>query len=1358
MSYLDEIEVLRDMMSTTKALVSILALLLWLANSHAQTNTDISHITEEDGLPYRWVFDITQDRNGFLWFATFDGLSRYDGTRYVTYKHTESDTNSISSSQVRHVAEDAHGGIWTYGDDLIFNRLDQVSGLVTKPNTYFKNDTLHAHPSGSMRYFTRLSNGDFIALFQKSQYGESSLWKYAPKKNAFDHIINVPGHGGSTNFYSECADNCIWLWGVGAGYYLVDLATQEIRLIPVDHLDLQLTISAQVPVDKNRDLWYPAKMEIGDETGCMGQLSKFRLPVSFDLQLIRRYRMDNMGNIWMNYGEEELYHFDTKLELLEKYVNPVFGTTADHLSMYRIFVDQEGAGWIGHFYGAVRFRNQPALFNTYLSQLGNDQSPKTAGFSARNIIQLTPSRILVKDNNYDLFAIDLETGRTEKIDRKPLIASNDYVPNGGHSMLLGHDGYLWNNQTYNLVKTNLKTGLFETFDAPDYQKGDFPRIFEDDTHNLWWCSANGLYIFDRVSEKMTPVQVEHQVPSVSGNFSYGSYDPVEDLIYGAYDRGVYIIDCKNKSSSLLEIFSENEGEYLVMAILKWHQEFWLSTNYGLVRFNPDTKERIIYTKKDGLPSDIIYGTLGSENDLWLATHNGLCQFNPDQMQMATYYDEQGLPNNEFNRWSYLKTEDGQMFFGGLSGIIGFDPKSFKIPERRMGQLNLVEYSKYSEKEDDEFTIQVHPYTPIEHIVISPSERTLTFDYMLSIFEDVDKNQYFHYMEGLERDWIEDGNQNEVRYNQIPPGDYIFRVKAVGPDKMAALNELAIPVFVEQYWYLKWWAIAIYIIVIGIAIGTLYKFQLRSRLNKEEISKIRELEEIKTRMYTNITHEFRTPLTVMLGMNDAQKEYAIKGEQDKVFHANEMIDRNGKNLLSLVNQMLDLSKLESGMLNVHNRQGDIIVFLKYCFESFQSYAAEKDIQIHFQSTEDEVVMDYDPDKITHVVSNLSSNAIKFTPENGHIYVNAGSALDTNGKPCLELKVRDTGIGIEASELDSIFKRFYQVEDGHIRKGEGTGIGLSLVKEIIKLLNGTIDVESKIDEGTEFKVLLPIKNKAPLASTVRLSDPVQLSAVSSYALPDEDTFLSVNEDLPLVLIAEDNADVMHYIRISIKDDYRTVVAKDGAEGIDMAIALIPDLIISDVMMPVKDGYELCEVVKKDERTSHIPVILLTAKTDQDSRIEGLEHGADAYLAKPFNQKELLIRIRNLMALREELQKRYAQTDFTKPLSRPASVEDTFLIKIRSSILENIEEEEFNVVHLCKLNHLSRAQLHRKLIAITGQSTSQLIRAVRLEKAKELLSTDELNVSEVAYQVGFKTQAHFSRVFSETFGMPPSDYRKK
>lgn len=527
--------------------------------------------------------------------------------------------------------------------------------------------------------------------------------------------------------------------------------------------------------------------------------------------------------------------------------------------------------------------------------------------------------------------------------------------------------------------------------------------------------------------------------------------------------------------------------------------------------------------------------------------------------------------------------------------------------------------------------------------------------------------------------------------------------------------------------------------------------------KEQLNQLQELDALKTRLYTNITHEFRTPLTIILGVADRLTE-----ELEESAHSGlHMIQRNGHHLLNLINQMLELRKLESGKALVRMQQGDLLAYLKYITESFDSYAASRDIRLHFLTEEEAIVMDYDPEKVLHIVSNLLSNAVKFTKDGGDIYVSV--AVEPEGN--LLLKVKDTGIGIPTEKLAYIFDRFYQVDDSPTRASEGTGIGLALTKELIKVLQGTIKVKSEWGKGTQFTIHLPISRDAAIEEDARLH--MVEEKVNAFVPLPASSFSSNPEpevEAPLALIIEDNPDVRQYIASCLDQEYRLAFAENGQVGIDMASDLIPDLIISDVMMPEKDGFEVCESLKNNAHTSHIPIILLTAKADVESRLKGLRRGADAYLPKPFNREELLIRMQKLLELRRQLQQYYLsltaddQVVLNDKDSPEEEQEHQFVKQVRAVIEAHLADPKFVVPDLCREIGMSHSQLHRKLSALTGLSTKKLIRSIRMNYAKKLLKDPQLTITAVAYDAGFSDPDYFHRVFKQVFGMTPGAYRSK
>lgn len=516
-------------------------------------------------------------------------------------------------------------------------------------------------------------------------------------------------------------------------------------------------------------------------------------------------------------------------------------------------------------------------------------------------------------------------------------------------------------------------------------------------------------------------------------------------------------------------------------------------------------------------------------------------------------------------------------------------------------------------------------------------------------------------------------------------------------------------------------------------------------------RLQELDDTKTTFYTNITHEFRTPLTIILGMTDQLKSHVYESGREGL----EMIDRNGKQLLRLVNQMLDLQKLESKSMSLDLIQGDMLIYLRYLVESFHSYAATKNIRIYFLTELEQLQMDYDPDKLQSIVSNLLSNAVKFTPKGGEVFVEL--KLQTQH---VILCIRDTGIGIKADKIPHIFDRFYQVEGSSTRSAEGTGIGLALTKELVHLLKGVISVNSQAGQGAEFVIHLPITRTAELVEEQPLASIISPTVIPQPEYSDDSLASIVPKNN--LLIIEDNVDVVHYLSACLSNHYHLDVAYNGQEGIEKALETIPDLIISDVMMPLKDGLEVCDSLKNDSRTSHIPILLLTAKVDLEARLQGIRQGADAYLAKPFKTDELLAHLEALWQQRNRIQEYYLHLyGISNDAKLPSpdiriNNESDFIIKVKEQIQANMDNPNFGVDQLSDFLAISSTQLYRKIKAQTGRTTHDLIRSIRLHHAQHLLKNAELSIAEIAYETGFSEPGYFSKVFKKEFGVIPTEYK--
>ncbi len=650
----------------------------------------------------------------------------------------------------------------------------------------------------------------------------------------------------------------------------------------------------------------------------------------------------------------------------------------------------------------------------------------------------------------------------------------------------------------------------------------------------------------------------------------------------------------------------------------------------------------------------------------------------------------------------------------------------------------------------------------DRITLPASDRSIHVAFALSNIFDAIHHQYTYQLQGRDHNWRNIGNQHELAFDDLPAGDYILRIKGIDAHGNPTGNELSIPFLAKAFFYEQWW---FYVLCFGfiVSLSVLWISRLRSEVNRatstiradkeiieQQADQLKELDKAKSKFFTNISHEFRTPLTIVSGMAAQILEnpgiWAIKGA--------EMIRNNSNSLLHLVNQILDLRKLQSSELKLQLVQGDIVAYISYLVESFKSYATREGKALHFQSLATRCIMDYDPDKIMRIISNLIANAIKYTETGTDIHVRV-AVEQQDQQEWLTMRIEDNGPGIEEDKLPLLFNRFFQGDTSGAHM-EGSGIGLALVKELVLLMHGHINVESTLGAGTQFIIQLPVTRDAQMTfDDIPRPIPPNDIAVTTAISDSLEPMLEIDEkesvERPTVLVVEDHPDVRQFIVSCLQSEYTLLLASDGKAGVELAFEEVPDLIVSDVMMPEMDGFELCALLKNDPRTDHIPIVLLTAKADMESKLSGLKRGADDYLIKPFEPRELRVRLENLLSSRKILQERYASGVIAK--SQDDTPQDAFVADLYQAILKHLDDEDFGVLQLGREMGLGRSQLHNKIKALTGMPTSIFIRHVRLTKARELLQQGDLNVSEVSYAVGFSDPKYFSRVYTEKFNEPPS-----
>lgn len=991
-----------------------------------------------------------------------------------------------------------------------------------------------------------------------------------------------------------------------------------------------------------------------------------------------------------------------------------------------------------------------------------------AGKSIRAMVELPDQQFWVVDQAGDDVILDLATLEYKEVDNSGCII--DWA-----KLSIDKTGHIWavqrGEKTINKIST--KDNSCHKIIMPSIHL-NFTEMGSDHLIILYTESNDRASVqkFDMINEVASPLLINGE-PLIIDGFIHNLHYSDKEVLYAVTSNGLYQFDLKNQTRDIIGL----EPPFLDSRFLCIYEDdrgrLWLGTPLGgLHIYHPATKELKILNSDSGLGNNTVASVIQDDDgDFWIGTYNGVSIVSPEGELITNLFAEDGLVHREANRYATLKTKDGKILLGTISGLNIIDPKKLKarISKNEELQIYLTSIKYFDPSANTEVTLESKLHE-LGTVILPAARRNLQVSFATSNYFNPLNNQYAYRLQGSENDWIPIGNQPTLSINNLPAGRY--NIEVIGSDDKGNWTKtpLVISIDAKAYFYKQLW---FYLLCVGLIAGLslIWIQRLRTAVNratqtiredKETIEKqaeeLKELDKAKSRFFTNISHEFRTPLTIISGMADQVK----KKPEVWLSRGIDSIKQNTLNLLNLVNQILDLRKLESNQLTLDLVQGDIVKYLQYLSESYHSFGENAGIQLHFLAVQPVVVMDFDQEKILRIVSNLLANAIKYNKDGGHIYFHVDRKSNPDLQDELIVRIQDTGQGIPADQLMNIFGRFFQANTPGEKKIIGSGIGLALTYELVKLMGGDIQVQSELGKGTTFTFNLPITNNALSAATfLESSNPLlEETALASTIIENKST-LTVNpnasptSESPSVLIVEDNPQIQEILIASLEDHYLLLIANNGQEGINMALEEIPDLIISDVMMPEKNGYELTDYLKNDDRTDHIPIVLLTAKSDVDSKISGLEKGADAYLAKPFESRELLVRLKKLLELRKKLQARYSHSSNEE--SQAPKIEDPFLQKFYSLVEKEISNPELDMNKIIRSMGMSRSQVFRKIKALTGKPPTQLIRSIRLQKSKILLATTQLTVAEIAYEVGFSSPSYFGAVFLEEFGISPNSTRK-
>lgn len=1365
--------------------------LLFLFEAYGQYENDryIRKINSSDGLSHNIVYDFAQDENGFIWIATQDGLNRYDGYEFKTYRFDATDPNSISGNYIRSIFIDENNTLW----------VSSRYGL-NKYNPDADNFTSYTLPEGDELDITNISPSSHGGLWISNYAG--GFHHFNTSQNTFTSY-NTQNFSLGSNFVMTIHEDSYHFVWVGTENYSVQVfENKDGELIPVDNINNQLSKVNTNRVetifeDINSNIW------IGTRKGIIlyhralekvYHILESNSPSGLSDNIILDIEQDYLGNLLIGTQEggidilsqEQLKANNPASFKFTKILEGVEDNQLSYRSIQAVFEDKNKNIWLGTFGNGINIipHKQPKF--KLIKHIPTN--PTSINFNkVWGICEDKDGHLWIGTDGKGLNKYNFKT--KEAIHYLPSNKKGSLSDNAVLSALCDSKGRLWFG-TYagGLNRYSSKTNTFETIEiGKDKTIGtnDIRCIHESEDGYIWLgTNAGGLVKLNPNTNKFESVFVESEN---AGAFDIRAIteDNNSGLWLGTYGAGLFYYHPKTKITKHFQFDRRKEGSLkcnIIYSLLYDEQSnlLWIggSQNGGLNVLDLDKYIFTVYDESDGLSNKNIHAIeKDKKGRLWLSTNEGISMFNPAAKSFSNYNKLDGVQSKEFSDGSVLRSKKHKIIcFGGSEGLNYFSPDLLVNSDEEI-PLILTELTVYnnsaknkSSDENDELRFTSLWKTP--KVDLDHKQSSFSIQFAGLFFSNPQQIQYQYMLEGTDKNWNDLGSQRIVTFRNLKSGDYIFKVRASNEDGVWPNSFQSIDIIVNPPPWKSWWAIMIYTILVGSIIAWLYFYNLREAkirhnlvLEKKLRAQEHEMHEERIRFFTNISHELRTPLMLLLNpLEDLVSKESPGTSKGKVYAT---MYRSANKLLNLINTLLEFRKTETGKLKLSVSNTNISTFIEEICIAFQGLAEKKNIKLEYASITKELLCWFDPDKMEMILNNLLSNAIKNTPEGNKIKVSVNTEpLNDNQAEFIKISVKDSGVGIPSDQLDKIFDRFYQVKGTSVNSG--TGIGLALTKRLVEIHHGSITVNSEPQNGSEFIVHLPLdksvfsideisetKGVSSINTTVNFSD--ESADNISNALSK---ISSISDDKKKILIIEDNTDIRAYLVDLLQKDFIIHEAIDGEEGLKKARKELPDLILSDIMMPKMNGVELCKTVKGEFQTSHIPIILITANQTHNTHIDSLEVGADAYLTKPFKPDVLITRIYNLLKSRQKLRDYYLKKFQGNSVEKEGSLnpEEEFLLQVKKILIENMSNSDFSITTLHEELGMSRTVFYNKIKSLTNLSPLDLIRQVRLAKAGELLLTKKFKVYEVMFQVGFSDEKHFRQLFKKHFGMTPTEYMNR
>jgi signal transduction histidine kinase/ligand-binding sensor domain-containing protein/DNA-binding response OmpR family regulator len=1357
-------------------LISVVLLLLSLSVLPQSERYNFSKLDIFSGLSHNQVNAILKDADGFLWFGTMSGLDRYDGYSFKIYRSNPDDSSSLFDNYVLSLYELPDGKMWvlTRGGAGVYD--SHTEKFNADYNTYL--GSLHL-PPGPIRNIVKGNNGRYWFL-----YDHLGLYLYSnAEKSAvsFRPDLDV-NNSGKIASLKETKDGKLWI------VYDSGLLQQyDIRLNKLIFSSSALqnfstgSKDYNLFLDDDGDVWLWAFNQgcflFHPQSNSIKQFNDSSFPSRLNTNLVNQIVQDGNGLIWMatDHGGVNLIDKKNKFNVSYLLNDPRDSRSLSQNSITTIYKDDNRIIWMGTYKQGVNYLNSSiVLFPYYHHQESNATSLPYD--DVNRFLEDRSGNIWIGTNGGGLIYFDRKNNRFKQYIHDPnnssSLSSNVIV-----SMWMDQEEKLWIG-TYFGGLNSFDGKKFIRYKHSDNDSSSLAsdnvwEILEDRDRNLWIGTlGGGLDLFDRRSNRFQHHQyLQGAHSNVPLTFiSALLQDKKGDLWIGT----VYGIALLGKDRTTAGIYQHTKeknslSNNTVGCFLEDSKgRIWVGTREGLNLFNEQTKTFQRFTTSDGLPDNVILNVLEDDRQtLWISTPSGLFNAIPEQKEngigfsIINYDRMNNLQNLEFNDNAAIKTRAGELVFGGPSGFNIINPsgiqKTVQHPKIIFTSLQILnETVEPGELINDRVLLQ-QSLTQLKSIDLKYKENVFSIEFAALDFAHSPRDKYAYKLEGFNADWLyTDGKLRRATYTNLDPGHYTLKVKVLNNNGSWS-EEKALRISIAPPFWRSATAYILYALLIA---GLLYvirritlermgmRFEVQHQ--RREAERAYMLDQLKTKFFTNVSHEFRTPLTLVISPLDRIIRQLDEGELKGQLN---LVQRNAKRLLNLVNQLLDFRKMEVQEVKLHPSIGDIISFVRDISLSFMDIAEKKGIQLAFSSNVDSLEIHFDKDKIEKILFNLLSNAFKYTHDNGMVSINMvyHPPVNAEGDGTLAIEVQDTGIGIPADQHEKIFERFFQTDVPESMVNQGTGIGLAITKEFVRLHNGVITVNSEPEKGSCFTVLLPAKKICePSARTATIPSPAEIS--EEPTLEDGKS----KDKKKTIVIVEDNEDLRFYLKDNLKGQYHVEEAVNGKQGWEKIKQLNPDLVVSDIMMPVMDGVELARKIKNETLTAHIPVILLTAMGSEDRQLEGLKAGVNDYITKPFTFEILASRIRNLLAQQKLLQKRFQKQIEVNPGEVTITpVDEKFLKQALELVEKNMDNAEFSIEDFSRDMYMNRVTLYRKILSITGKTPIEFVRCIRLKRAAQLLEKSGMSIAEIAYEVGFNSPKIFTKAFKEEFGTTPSQY---